>query len=441
MKNISLKRKYTNWVELLSFLQLIIIGILLVLSLVVIIVSGSTFILLTLPFLTLYSIFKLNQYFKNFKTKVKTKYFVLNKLLYFIQANKLYEEDYHEYEVTDQNGRKRFEKEKYVVNSAMFSYHYNEEGTRLIVIAHKNADNFTTKMSQLEEALRSLFGLDIEQILDRNTHVEYHMIIEAPERLNLELSETVKYTDDLDINLGYGVTYNPVQCPHILVSGGTGSGKSLFTSFLLLEFLKRKSTVYICDPKNSDLGGLSHYLGDEKVATSPNNIARVVRLAVTEMNERYKFMNENFKYGSNASEHGYKPIWLIFDEMGAFQASGTDKESKKVVNEVMDGLKQIILLGRQAHVFVLIAAQQMRSETLSTDLRDNLGLRIILGNNSQENYKMVLGAATPETIPPIEVKGSGLLYKQGSGTSTKYYESPYVDMQKFDFIEELKKYL
>ena len=215
-----------------------------------------------------------------------------------------------------------------------------------------------------------------------------------------------KYTDSLDINLGYGVVYNPSQCPHILISGGTGSGKSIFITILILELLKRKSNVYVCDPKNSDLGSLSNpsLLGDEKVATSANNIARVVRLAVEEMKQRYDYMNmpENFKYGSNYSNHGFKETWVIFDEMGAFQAGGTDKQSKAVISEVMDGIKQIILLGRQSGVFCLISAQQMSANTLSTELRDNLGLRICLGSNSQEGYRMVLNSATPETIPLLK---------------------------------------
>lgn len=61
----------------------------------------------------------------------------------------------------------------------------------------------------------------------------------------------------------------------------------------------------------------------------------------------------------------------------------------------MDGIKQIITLGHQSGVFILIAAQQMRSETLSTDLRDNLALRIILGSNSSEAYRMVFGFCNP----------------------------------------------
>lgn len=82
----------------------------------------------------------------------------------------------------------------------------------------------------------------------------------------------------------------------------------------------------------------------------------------------------------------------------------------------------------------------MSANTLNTDLRDNLGLRVALGANSQEGYKMVFGSASP-TPQPIEEKGAGFLYLQGSGKETaQYYEAPWVDREKYNFIEEIKKY-
>lgn len=108
----------------------------------------------------------------------------------------------------------------------------------------------------------------------------------------------------------------------------------------------------------------------------------------------------------------------------------------------MDGIKQIILLGRQAGVFILVSAQQMRAETLNTDLRDNLGLRIALGANSIEGYRMVFGSATPDKFKSIEEKGAGYLYMQGSGKEkAQYWESPYLDTTQFDFIKELQLYV
>lgn len=331
--------------------------------------------------------------------------------------------------------------EKNVLESAVFSY--EEKENEVTIFTFKYGDKFSSRLENLDIELSGLLNLSLTEKVIRAGVVEYHFLTEQPERLFVTAANDVTVgIQGSAINFGQGVIYDPVKCPHILISGGTGSGKSIFISFVLTELLKRKSKIYICDPKNSDLGSLSHYLGDEKVATIPNNIARVIRLAVIEMQERYDHMNKNFIYGSNFKDHGFNETWIIFDEMGAFQASGTDKKSKEVISEVLDGIKQIILLGRQSGVFCLISAQQMNANTLNTDLRDNLGLRIALGANSQEGYRMVFGSAVPKTIPKIEVKGAGLLYMQGSGKeSAQYWESPYIDMENFDFIAELQKYI
>jgi len=329
-----------------------------------------------------------------------------------------------------------------IMESAEFSYEENEN--EVIIYGIKNGDRFTSRLEGLQIEISALLNLPLTEKIVREGVVEYHFQTVKPTRLHLISTGEPTYNDSHKIDLGYGVVYDPTKTPHILVAGGTGSGKSVFISFLVLELLNKKSDIFICDPKNADLGSLSVFLGEDRVATTPNNIARVIRSAVEEMQKRYKYMNDpaNFKYGSNFVDHDMKQIWVIFDEMGAFVATATDKQSKEVVNEVMDGIKQLILLGRQAGVFVLIAGQQMRAENLSSELRDNLGLRIALGSNSLDGYRMVMGNAMPETIPPIDVKGSGLLYMQGSGKETaQYYEAPYMSADEFDFIEELKLYI
>lgn len=340
-------------------------------------------------------------------------------LRYFIVTNALYTSD---------------------VDSVELGFRLNDE--KLVVYGFKAGDGYTQRMGELDSELSAYLSMELSEKINRVDVCEYVFRIRKPKRL--VVAGDAGRTNALEIDLGYGVVYDPSCCPHILVAGGTGSGKSVLISFLILELLRRNCEIFVADPKNSDLGSLSHYLGEEHVATSPNNIARVVRLAVEAMQKRYAIMQEpdRFIYGGNFVDHGFNPIYVIFDEMGAFQASGTDKVSKAVVSEVMDGIKQIVLLGRQAGVFILIAAQQMNANTLNTDLRDNLGLRIALGANSSEGYRMVFGSATPESIPPIEKKGAGLLYIQSSGKeSASYYESPFFDTKNLDFIAELKKYI
>ncbi|HFV3605989.1 TPA: FtsK/SpoIIIE domain-containing protein [Streptococcus pneumoniae] len=377
-------------------------------------IRAPTFVQILFIILGGFIIYKIHLKIKIFRYDLEHYLIIRESLLYVLHTNRLYTT------YKDSTGQEK------VIRSAILEYELDRQKGHVLIKALIRGDEFSHKLKSLEDELCGVLELELEKKILRPSVAEYHFYYIKPKRLVLQSHNQRQEIDSLDIDLGYGVNYNPIKCLHILVPGGTGSGKSVFISFLILELLKRQSTVYIADPKNSDLGSLSHYIGDKYVSTNPNNIARVVRLVVEAMTARYQIMRDNFQYGSNFTDHGFKPVWLIFDEMGAFQASGTDKKSKEIITEVMDGIKQIILLGRQAGVFILVSAQQVNaSATLSTELRDNLGLRISLGANSSEGYRMVFGSATPKNLKPIEVKGAGYLYMQGSGKeSAQYWESP-----------------
>lgn len=405
----------------IKYFRLIILYLILGIFIISFMVDNAifTFFLWVIGVISIVKHFKLIRFIKN---KYNEKYALNHEILKFIINNKLYSED--------SNG---------IVTSSRFSYSITEN--EIIIFALMSGNYFDNKIQHLDVELQGLLDLPMVEKIIRHNATEYNFRINKPQRLNVTSQEKA-YNNSNEINIGYGVTYNPAKSPHILISGGTGSGKSMFMSFLLIEFLKQKSTTYLCDPKNSDLGSLSNYFGDKYVATTPNNIARVIRLAVDEMKSRYDYMNENFIYGSNFETHGFKPVWILFDEIGAFQAYGTDKKSKEIINETMDRIKQIILLGRQAGCFILIAGQQINANNLSTELRDNFSLRVSLGFNSSEGLRMMFGSATPDVTIPIEVKGAGLLYLHGNGKEqAHYYESPYIDSEQFNFIEELKKYI
>lgn len=405
----------------IKYFRLIILYLILGIFIISFMVDNAifTFFLWIIGVISIVKQFKLIRFIKN---KYNKKYALNHEILKFIINNKLYSED--------SNG---------IVTSSRFSYSITEN--EIIIFALMSGNYFDNKIQHLDVELQGLLDLPIVEKIIRHNATEYNFRINKQQRLNVSSQEKA-YNNSNEINIGYGVTYNPAKSPHILISGGTGSGKSMFMSFLLIEFLKQRSTTYLCDPKNSDLGSLSNYYGDKYVATTPNNIARVIRLAVDEMKSRYDYMNENFIYGSNFETHGFKPVWILFDEIGAFQAYGTDKKSKEIINETMDRIKQIILLGRQAGCFILIAGQQINANNLSTELRDNFSLRVSLGFNSSEGLRMMFGSATPDVTIPIEVKGAGLLYLHGNGKEqAHYYESPYIDPEQFNFIEELKNYI
>ena len=230
------------------------------------------------------------------------------------------------------------------------------------------------------------------------------------------------------------------KLPHMLIAGGTGGGKSTFIYYLLAEFLRLGNEngfageVYICDPKNAELASLSHVFGSDRVGVSPAQIAKVVRLCREEMDRRYEYMQDpsRFRFGANAFTYGLNPVFLIFDEVAAFKA-GADR---KTFAEVWDNLTQLVLKARAANVFVILAMQQPRADTISTDIRDNLGARVSLGTLSREGYQMAFGCSVDAA--PIEEKGTGYIMLDG-WDAPRPFKAPFADYSKVDYPKELKR--
>lgn len=370
---------------------------------------------------------------KRFVLKGKDISDIKKQLQYFISANKLYETE--TYEVRDKDGKMR--KQEQVCNYAVFGYWADYE--KLIIRAYKRADIFSEKMNSFETLLQALTGMTLDQKNDTITYCDYIFKKERDKRLIVSSEEKIKYNDSTIIPLNNNLFWDIKRQPHALICGVTGGGKTTFIFYILIELLKMKSTLYVCDPKASDLGSLKHILGEEFVATEPNHISRVIRQAKEEMENRYKTYKDNpdnFKFGASFSDYGLTPTFVIFDEMGAFRA-GADK---KVYAETMGNLTEIILKGREMGVFVILSTQQPNANNIPTELRDNLSMRIALGNMGNEAYRMVFGESS-NNMPSVSTIGGAYIYLDGLGwDSPKQFEAPFIDYNNFEFIEEIKKY-
>ncbi|MBS6519924.1 MAG: DNA translocase FtsK [Clostridiales bacterium] len=360
----------------------------------------------------------------------------IRKLLqYFISANKLYETE--TIEVIGRDGKTR--KDSHCSNYAKFGYWESE--TELIIRAYKLADKFSDKMNNFDTLLQALIGLPLNDKNDTIIYCDYHFKKQADERLFVSSNNgNLEYNSSTVIPLNNNLSWRIDKQPHALIAGVTGGGKTTFIFYLLIELLKMKSMLYVCDPKKSDLGSLKHILGEEFVATESNQISRVIRQAKEEMDCRYRTYKDNpdnFRFGASFKDYGLSPLFVIFDEMGAFRA-GADK---KVYAETMANLTEIILKGREMGVFVLLSTQQPNANNIPTELRDNLSLRIALGNMGNEGYRMVFGESNAN-IQSIVSVGGAYIYLDGLGwDSPKPFEAPFVDYNNFDFIAEIKKYV
>ena len=328
------------------------------------------------------------------------------------------------------------DREKVVSNSAIFGYLVNE--TEIIIRAYKQGDIYTDKMNEFDTSLSALLCLPLENKMDTISYCDYIFNRYKDRRIIINHSNAA-YNNTTLLPLSNNLSRNILKQPHLLLAGVTGSGKTTFLNYLIIEMKKMQADIYICDPKRSDLASLKNILGTEYVASDVNNIAKLSRIVKEKMEQRfldYKENADNFVYGYSFVDYQLNPIFILFDELGAFRASA----DKKVFAETMANLTEVILKGREMGVFCVLSTQQPNANNIPTELRDNLSVRIALGNMSSEAYRMVFGENIKD-LSSVSAVGGGYIYLDGLGWSKpKPFEAPYLDYKKFNFIEELKKY-
>lgn len=350
----------------------------------------------------------------------KRKNSIENLLKYYIKTNNFY--------TTDSTG--------FITNFAIFSFLQDDEN--ITIRAYKQGDNFSDKLNTLDTSLSALLNLPLENKLDNISYCDYIFKKNKDNRIVISEDKLI-YNNSTNIPLSNNLSWNIAKQPHLLLAGVTGGGKTTFINYLIIEMMKMKADVYICDPKRSDLASLKNILGSDYVASDGNNIAKLTRIVKEIMEHRfieYKENTSNFVYGHSFVDYKLKPVFIIFDELGAYRASA----DKKVFNETMAYLSEIILKGREMGVFCVLSTQQPNAQNIPTELRDNLSVRLALGNMSSEAYRMVFGEDIKD-LQSIGTVGSGYLYLDGLGWSKpKLYEAPFLDYKNYDFIKNLSKY-
>ena len=147
-----------------------------------------------------------------------------------------------------------------------------------------------------------------------------------------------------------------------------------------------------------------------------------------ERSESMKFM-ENYRTGENYAYLGLAPHFLIFDEYVAFFEMLGTKESVSLLSQ----LKKIVMLGRQAGYFLIVACQRPDAKYLGDGIRDQFNFRVALGRMSELGYSMMFGE-TDKDFFLKQIKGRGYV-DTGNSVISEFY-TPLVP-KGHDFIKEI----
>lgn len=184
-------------------------------------IRAPTFVQILFIFLGGFIIYKIHLKIKIFRYDLEHYLIIRESLLYVLHTNRLYTT------YKDSTGQEK------VIRSAILEYELDRQKGHVLIKALIRGDEFSHKLKSLENELCGVLELELEKKVLRPSVAEYHFYYIKPKRLVLQSHNQRQEIDSLDIDLGYGVNYNPIKCPHILASGGTGRGKSVFISFLI----------------------------------------------------------------------------------------------------------------------------------------------------------------------------------------------------------------
>ncbi|MGQ4242160.1 FtsK/SpoIIIE domain-containing protein [Enterococcus casseliflavus] len=306
-------------------------------------------------------------------------------------------------------------------------YYYLKDG-----LIHINVEitmgKYQDQLLQLENKLETGLYCELVDKELKDSYVEYTLLYDTIAS-RIKIDEATAH--DGRLKLMDSVYWEYDKLPHMLIAGGTGGGKSYFILTIIEALLHTNANLYILDPKNSDLADLDTVMNN--VYYRKDDMLQCINQFYEDMIARSEAMKQhpNYKTGENYAYLGLPANFLIFDEYVAFMDM-LGRDSAEVVNK----LKQIVMLGRQAGFFLILACQRPDAKYLGDGIRDQFNFRVALGRMSELGYGMMFGSDTQKQFFLKPIKGRGYV-DTGTSVISEFY-SPLVP-KGYDFLKRIGK--
>jgi S-DNA-T family DNA segregation ATPase FtsK/SpoIIIE len=250
-------------------------------------------------------------------------------------------------------------------------------------------------------------------------------IIGSPEFTNPKLRIPLALGKNIS---GDAVVSDLAQCPHLLVAGSTGSGKSVSINAMICSMLYRftpeQLKFVMIDPKMIELSaydGIPHLR--TPVITNPKKAAIALKRCVDEMERRYELMKVvgrakdletynrrvdeeikakgqasvtlRFGDGENAVEETVElarlPYWvIIIDELADLMMV-----AKK---DIEDSIARLTAKARAAGLHLIVATQRPSVDVITGVIKSNLPTRLSFQVASATDSRTILDASGADNL-------------------------------------------
>lgn len=241
----------------------------------------------------------------------------------------------------------------------------------------------------------------------------------------------------LFFGLGRDVTGNPVfadlaKMPHLLISGSTGSGKSVCAHTILTSFLYRNPPealrFILVDPKRVELSAyndIPHLL--TPVITDAKKTIQALRWATKEMDRRYDELStfqarDIISYNTRVAKTGEREILpyivIIIDELADLMSV--------YPREVESAIIRLAQMARAVGIHLIVSTQRPSVDVITGLIKANITARIAFQVASQIDSRTVLDVAGAEKL-----LGNGdMLFLAGDTAKARRIQGAFISEQE-----------
>lgn len=191
----------------------------------------------------------------------------------------------------------------------------------------------------------------------------------------------------------YNLYANALRAPHLLISGATGSGKSVIINNLIYTALYKPPAnvsggayFVLIDTKRTELNiyqKLPHTLIYE---TEIEKIIKALQKMIQLIEKRFKKMQRKKEKIYSGAD-----IYIFIDEFADLMTVARQ--------EVSPLIQRIAQIGRAARIHLIIGTQSPIAKILPTEIKCNFDFRFSCRTRSAQDSRNILGIAGCEKLP------------------------------------------
>lgn len=261
----------------------------------------------------------------------------------------------------------------------------------------------------------------LKDILNNNEFIEYTKNSLLPFILGVDV-------------LGKPLYYDLTFVKHLLIAGGTGSGKSVLLNAIIMSLISTQNSsdlmIYLIDPKKVEFiqyNGISHI---REIVTDMTEAKNLLYSLTKEMDNRYTILAEkgykDIKGYNKNNENKIPYIVCIVDEFNdLIMTAPSDVESYIV---------RLSQKARAAGIHLIIATQRPEVTVITGLIKANLTSKISLRLDSVNDYRTIFGKGIPYQLLG---SGDGVMRIEGQIKEFERFQAPIITLNQ---DEEMKIY-